>query len=282
MLVSQCSAGLSAVLLTVPLLQPVQNEEEMLDYMKCLFGPEVQKYIMILFTRADELEELDQTIEEYLQEESNADAQQLVTECGRKFHGFNNKSKSKIQVQELLQKIEEMMKKNGGKFTMKQMRRNDSKRSPPITYQLEKKNMTIEQYLQDGDPELNKLVESCGKRYFCLDNESASFPQFKVLIHKIEKMVAENGRTHFTNDMFEETEKHIQKIQKQNLDKKIKQYKQQHKQLNETDWQEICWSLFEESQREAELKLTSEEAESAGARGFRAVINAFRKMCAIQ
>ncbi|RXN12717.1 interferon-induced very large GTPase 1-like protein [Labeo rohita] len=65
-LVSRCSAGLSAVLLTVPLEKPLQNEEEILEYMKCLFGPEVQKYIMILFTHGDELDVLDQTIHEYL------------------------------------------------------------------------------------------------------------------------------------------------------------------------------------------------------------------------
>ncbi|KAL0199465.1 hypothetical protein M9458_008005, partial [Cirrhinus mrigala] len=53
--------------LTVPLLQPVQNEEEMLDNIKGLCGPEVQNYTMILFTCVDELEELDQTIHEYLQ-----------------------------------------------------------------------------------------------------------------------------------------------------------------------------------------------------------------------
>ncbi|KAL1279166.1 hypothetical protein QQF64_025839 [Cirrhinus molitorella] len=84
-LVSRCSDGLSAVLLTVSLEKPLQNEEEILDYMKCLFGPEVQKYIMILFTCGDELEDLDKTIDEHLKHKDHADLQRLVTE--------NNKNK---------------------------------------------------------------------------------------------------------------------------------------------------------------------------------------------
>uniref|UniRef100_A0A8C1X8Z9 Si:dkey-167k11.5 n=1 Tax=Cyprinus carpio TaxID=7962 RepID=A0A8C1X8Z9_CYPCA len=77
---------------------------------------------------------------------------------------------------------------------------------------------------KEGDPALKELVESCGNRFFCLDNESASFPQFKDLIGKMETMMAENG--HFSNEMFEEAEKCIQEIQKQKLDEKEKQFKQ--------------------------------------------------------
>ncbi|XP_016117065.1 GTPase IMAP family member 8-like [Sinocyclocheilus grahami] len=128
-LVSRCSAGISAVLLTAPLEQPVQNEEEILDYIKDLLGIEVQKYMMILFTHADELKKLDkpQTIDEYLQHEKHVDLRQLVIECGGRFHCFNNKSESDDQIEKLLQKIETMMKKNGGKFIMERMRRSDSK-----------------------------------------------------------------------------------------------------------------------------------------------------------
>ncbi|KAL1279278.1 hypothetical protein QQF64_025951 [Cirrhinus molitorella] len=133
-LILRCSSGLSAVLLTVPLDKPVQNEEEMLDYMKCLFGLEVQKYMMILFTHKDELEELDQTIDEYLKYKDHADVQQLVTECGGQFHCFNNKRKSDDQIQELLQKIKGMMMESGGKFMMEQMKRNNSKDSPLVTF----------------------------------------------------------------------------------------------------------------------------------------------------
>jgi len=72
-LVSLCSAGLSAVLLTVPLEEPVGNEEEILDFIKCLFVPDVQKYIMILFTHGDELEDLDETIDGHLKRQDHAD-----------------------------------------------------------------------------------------------------------------------------------------------------------------------------------------------------------------
>ncbi|RXN25230.1 GTPase IMAP family member 8-like protein [Labeo rohita] len=138
-LVSQCSASLSAVLLTVPLEKPVENEEKILYYMKCLFGPEVQKYFMILFTHEDDLENLDepQTIDEYLQ--NHADLQRLVTECGGKIHCFNNRSKSDDQKQELLQKIVGMVVKNGGKFIIEQMKRRSSKDDPGVDYLLDPK-----------------------------------------------------------------------------------------------------------------------------------------------
>ncbi|KAL1279584.1 hypothetical protein QQF64_026257 [Cirrhinus molitorella] len=103
-------------------------------------------------------------------------------------------------------------------------------------------NRTIEQYLEKGEPALKELVESCGNRYFCLDNELPSFPQFNDLIRKIETMVAENG--HFSNEMFEEAEKCIQEIQKQKLGEKEKQFSQ-------SEWQQTYWRLAEESRHEA-------------------------------
>ncbi|RXN25229.1 GTPase IMAP family member 8-like protein [Labeo rohita] len=406
-LVSQCSAGLSAVLLTVPLEQPVQNEEEILDYIKDLLGPEVQKYMMVLFTRGDELDDLDEplTIDEYLKSKDHADLQQLVTKCGEKFHCFNNKKqvevsgKSPAKSPEDLQQIPErkdqirlvLLGKTGcgksatastivgrqvfdssatstsqtkqcqsettvrfgkeisvidtpglydtelskeevqreivkcvtfaspgphafiiiirvGRFTEEE--KNTVQYLKEVfgerilkytmilfTYkdQLEKKKMTTEQYLHKADPALKELVQSCGNRFFFLDNESASFPQFKDLISKIEMMMEENGGTHFTNDMFDETEKCIQNITKQKLDEKLKLLEQQNKRFTKTEWKKTYWHLVEKSRQEAEqlfsdknLHLlegasTTKEAEHKATGFLRTVILAFReRMCVIQ
>ncbi len=148
--------------------------------------------------------------------------------------------------------------------------------------QLEKKNTTIEQFLEKGNPDLKEFVGSCGNRFFCLDNESASFSQFKDLVSKIEKMVTENGGTHFTNDMFEETEKDIQEIQKQKLDEKVKRFKQENKEVTQSEWQKIYWSLVEESKHEAQLSFLEHVCETIELFSFKTALRPEEEKSAIK
>ncbi|KAK2917121.1 hypothetical protein Q8A67_001495 [Cirrhinus molitorella] len=66
-----------------------------------------------------------------------------------------------------------------------------------------------------------------------------SFPD---LCSKIEMMVKENGGTHFTKNIFDETEKFMKK---KKLDGKLEEYKQEQKMVDQTEWQKIHWCLAE-------------------------------------
>ncbi|XP_076147672.1 GTPase IMAP family member 9-like [Alosa pseudoharengus] len=91
-----------------------REEQNAVRALQELFGENVAKYMMILFTRADELE--DQTIETCL-ETSHSKLREAIKSCGGRYHVFNNKSSDYTQVVELVKKIDEMVEENGSHFT---------------------------------------------------------------------------------------------------------------------------------------------------------------------
>ncbi|XDV16154.1 hypothetical protein PO909_015985 [Leuciscus waleckii] len=84
------------------------------------FGEEAARYTMVLFTHADQLK--GKPLDEYIRE--NNDLQVVVNECGGRFHSFNNEDlRNRDQVIELLKKIDEMVKKNGGQIQMRYIKK---------------------------------------------------------------------------------------------------------------------------------------------------------------
>ncbi|KAL6460988.1 hypothetical protein MHYP_G00309540 [Metynnis hypsauchen] len=98
-LISLCQAGLHAVLLVVPIGEELQNEEEILEFSKGLFGPNIENFTIVLFTRGDELED-NETVDQRIQKE--IDLQQLLPKCSGRFHVFDNRHLVEDQVVELL------------------------------------------------------------------------------------------------------------------------------------------------------------------------------------
>ncbi|XP_067283352.1 GTPase IMAP family member 8-like [Pseudorasbora parva] len=87
------------------------EEKTTVQQIQDVFGEGSTRYTMILFTRGDDLENI--SIDSYLKGAAE-DLQALVSKCNGRYHVFNNKDKSHNQVAVLLQKIQDMVKHNGG------------------------------------------------------------------------------------------------------------------------------------------------------------------------
>ncbi len=104
--------GPHVFLLVMSLDMRYTNEEKnTVKWIQENFGEEASRYTIILFTRGDQLK--GKTLDDYISE--NNDLKALVNMCGNRFHLFNNEDmKNRSQVTELLEKIEKMVKENGG------------------------------------------------------------------------------------------------------------------------------------------------------------------------
>ncbi|XP_042248983.1 GTPase IMAP family member 4-like [Thunnus maccoyii] len=112
--ISQCIyyavPGPHVFLVVIRLGRYTDEEKQTVQKIQEIFGHAADRYSMVLFTGGDLLE--DTTIEEFL--DGSSDLQELVVRCNNQYHVFNNKLKDGAQVIELLQKIRNIVQKNGG------------------------------------------------------------------------------------------------------------------------------------------------------------------------
>ncbi|XP_067309047.1 GTPase IMAP family member 8-like [Pseudorasbora parva] len=113
------SPGPHAFLIVFPVnMRYTEQEQQIPQMIEMMFGQEVLKYSIILFTHGDQLTR--ESVEEII--ERNQSLRDLVDQCGGRFHIFNNKKRNgRKQVDDLLQKIDSMIEQNGGGHYSNQM-----------------------------------------------------------------------------------------------------------------------------------------------------------------
>nr|XP_021328199.1 GTPase IMAP family member 4-like isoform X1 [Danio rerio] len=113
------SPGPHAFLIVFPLnMRFTEQDEQIPQMIELMFGEEVLKYSIILFTHGDLLDgvSVEKLIEKYSRLRS------VVQQCGGRYHVFNNRDENnREQVEDLLQKIDSMIQLNGGGHYTNQM-----------------------------------------------------------------------------------------------------------------------------------------------------------------
>uniref|UniRef100_A0A8C1ZUL5 GTPase IMAP family member 8 n=1 Tax=Cyprinus carpio TaxID=7962 RepID=A0A8C1ZUL5_CYPCA len=112
--ISMVLPGPHVFLLLIPLGRFTKHEEASVEIIQETFGEKSLMFTMVLFTRGDDLK--NKTIEQCLGKPGSV-IRNLIEACGNRFHVFNNnQTEDRTQVTDLLQKIDNMLKENGGSF----------------------------------------------------------------------------------------------------------------------------------------------------------------------
>ncbi|XP_073688646.1 GTPase IMAP family member 4-like [Garra rufa] len=161
------------------------------------FGDEVTKYMIVLFTKGDELEQ--RPIEDYLKE-LHSDLKAIIQVCGGRYHVFNNRNtKDRQQVSLLLKKMKELVGKNEQICYTETM------------YNKNKKQLKNE--VENFVPENRKIPAENENRYDgqvgSCDADEEKGEKEETELDKIKKKMDE-----FLNGMAEQ-EKHILKLERE-------------------------------------------------------------------
>ncbi|KAL5559810.1 hypothetical protein UlMin_036021 [Ulmus minor] len=111
--------GIHAVLVVFSVRSRFSQEEEAaLRSLQTLFGDKIVNYMIVVFTGGDELEDNDETLEDYLGRECPQPLKEVLSLCERRVVLFDNKTKDEskrvTQVQELLSLVNTVIAQNGG------------------------------------------------------------------------------------------------------------------------------------------------------------------------
>ncbi|KAM9360687.1 GTPase IMAP family member 8-like [Symphorus nematophorus] len=113
--ISLLAPGPHVFLLVIEIGRLTSEEKETLKLIKEVFGKNTENFTIILLTGGDKLEGKKLSIKEYIKERCDDSFKKLISDCGGRYHVFNNCDKQNhTQVRELITKIDSMVKTNGG------------------------------------------------------------------------------------------------------------------------------------------------------------------------
>lgn len=118
--INMAKDGIHAILVVFSVRNRFSQEEEAaLRSLQNFFGDKILDYMVVIFTGGDELEENDETMEDYLGRECPQPLKDVLRSCQNRYVLFDNKTKDEAtkadQLKKLLSHVNNVMLKNNGR-----------------------------------------------------------------------------------------------------------------------------------------------------------------------
>lgn len=115
--VTMLAPGPHVFLIVVSVMRFTDEEKQTIQKIQEIFGADVSKYAIVVFTRADDLLADGITIEHFVRN-AGPDLSSLLESCGQRYHAINNRRQDdRSQIISLLQKIQNLTKENNSCYT---------------------------------------------------------------------------------------------------------------------------------------------------------------------
>ncbi|XP_063343819.2 GTPase IMAP family member 8-like [Pelmatolapia mariae] len=136
------------------------EEEETIKILQKIFGEDAARYIMVLFTYGDNLQN---GVDIHSSISGNRPLHHFINQCEGRYHVFNNKSEDRSQVKELLEKINTMVQRNGATYYTNDMLQEAEKAIREEMERLRRENPKIaEEEARRRAEKKNKFLKAAG------------------------------------------------------------------------------------------------------------------------
>ncbi|XP_024655604.2 GTPase IMAP family member 8-like [Maylandia zebra] len=277
--VSLLAPGPHVFLLVIQVGRFTEEEKETLKLIKKFFKKDSEKFTFVLLTRGDDLERQGESVDDYIKNKCHSSFKKLISDCGGRYHVFNNSEKqNRTQVSDLIAKIDTMVKDNGGNYFTNQMlqeaevaiqmkmesilkkkeeeiQRKYNQDMETIKETMEKERKQMEQERQEKAKELQEMEEKIRLEQERRRKEEQIRNEEEIN----KKKEVERYRENF-NKQIEIVDKQIQseKEEKTNVDRKLEESREQLRKQQE-EWEKEQKEWWEKQRQEEETRREEEQ-----------------------
>ncbi|XP_047448851.1 restin homolog isoform X2 [Mugil cephalus] len=264
--ISLLAPGPHVFLLVLQIGRLTPEEKETLKLLKEAFGKNSEKFTIILFTRGDSLEHEEMTIEKYIKNECDDSFKKLISDCGGRYHVFNNYDRNnQQQVRELITKIDTMVKENGGScFTNEMLQEAEAAIKKEMERILKEKEEEMKREREELERKHEEEKEEINRR---MEKEKKDIEQERKLRAEQLKEMEENIKKEREERKKEQEKREEEEMKRKQHDERQRQkWEQEREDLEkkiklESERKEMIDRKLEESRKEMEEKREAWEKE---------------------